>query len=71
VRGATHGISAAASGLVLAVALRMARPIRRTPWQVAIGVLVFAAIGVARLPMLWVLAVVAPVSLGLAWRRRG
>ena len=70
VRGATHGISAAASGLVLAVALRMARPIRRTPWQVAIGVLVFAAIGVARLPMLWVLAVVAPISLGLAWRRR-
>jgi chromate transporter len=71
VRGATHGISAAASGLVLAVALRMAQPIRRTPWQVAIGVIVFAAIGLARLPMLWVLAVVAPVSLGLAWRRRG
>jgi chromate transporter len=71
VRGATHGISAAASGLVLAVALRMARPIRRTPWQVAIGVVVFAAIGLARLPMLWVLAVVAPVALGLAWRRRG
>lgn len=71
VRGATHGISAAASGLVLAVALRMAQPIRRTPWQVAIGVVVFAAIGLARLPMLWVLAAVTPVALGLAWRRRG
>ena len=37
VRGACRGISAAASGLVLAMALRMAQPIRRTAWQVAIA----------------------------------
>jgi len=70
VRGACRGISAAASGLVLAMALRMAQPIRRTVWQVAIGAIVFAAIGLARLPMLWVLAALVPVSLGIAlWRR--
>jgi chromate transporter len=70
VRGACRGISAAASGLVLAMALRMAQPIRRSVWQVAIGAIVFAAIGLVRLPMLWVLAALVPVSLGIAWWRR-
>lgn len=70
VRGACRGIAAAASGLVLAMALRMAAPIRRTAWQVGIGAIVFAAIGLARLPMLWVLAAVVPLALAIAWRRR-
>jgi chromate transporter len=70
VRGACRGISAAASGLVLAMALRMAQPIRRSVWQIAIGAIVFAAIGLVRLPMLWVLAALVPVSLGIAWWRR-
>jgi len=71
VRGVCRGVSAAASGLVLAMALRMALPIRHTPWQVGIGLLVFVAIGLARLPMLWVVAALVPVSLGFAWWRRG
>lgn len=70
VRGACRGISAAASGLVLAMALRMAQPIRRTGWQLGIGAIVFVAIGLVRLPMLWVLLALVPVSLGFAWRRR-
>jgi chromate transporter len=70
VRGACRGISAAASGLVLAMALRMAKPIRRVAWQVGIGAIVFVAIAFARLPLLWVLAALVPVSLGIAWRTR-
>jgi len=70
VRGACRGIAAAASGLVLAMAQRMAEPIRRTAWQVGIGAIVFAAIGLVRLPMLWVLAAVVPLALALAWWRR-
>ena len=70
VRGATSGVSAAASGLVLAVALKMARPIRHTLWQIGIAAAAFVAIGFARLPLLWVLAVLAPLSLAIAWRRR-
>jgi chromate transporter len=70
VRGACRGISAAASGLVLAMALRMAQPIRRRAWQVGIAALVFVAIGLVRLEMLAVLAVLVPISLGLAWWRR-
>jgi chromate transporter len=70
VRGATRAVSAAASGLVLAVALKMARPLVATPWRVAVGVVVFVAIGLLRLPLLGVLAVLMPLSVGIAWRQR-
>ena len=67
VRGASGAVSAAAAGLMLAVGIKMARPIRRTPWQIGIAVIAFAAIGLLRLPLLWVLAVLAPVAVGIAW----
>ncbi len=70
VRNACNGVSASASGLVVAVALRMAQPIRRTSWKIGIGAIAFVAIGPARLPLLWVLAVLAPVSIAIAFRRR-
>ncbi|MEO8134578.1 MAG: chromate transporter [Betaproteobacteria bacterium] len=70
VRGATGGVSAAAAGLMLAIALKMARPLRQSLWQSIIAVVVFAAIGLARLPLLWVLAVVAPIAIAMAWRLR-
>ena len=70
VRGAARGVSAAASGLVLAVAAKMARPILGTPWQVGIGVVVFVAIGPLRLSLPIVLAVLMPLSVGIAWRSR-
>jgi chromate transporter len=70
VRGACSGVSAAASGLVFSVGIKMARPILGKRWPIAIAVGVFAAIGLLRLPLLWVLVVLAPVSLGFAWRSR-
>jgi chromate transporter len=70
VRNALVGMSAAASGLVVATALKLARPIRNSAWQIVIGAIVFAAIGLLRLPLGWVLLVMVPVSLGLAWRMR-
>ena len=70
VRGASNAVSAAASGLVLSVGFKMARPIRRTLWQAAIALIAFAAIGPVRLPLLWVLAVLVPLAVGIAWRKR-
>ena len=70
VRGACNGVSAAASGLILSVALKMARPIRRAPQQLTIAAITFAAIALLRLPLLWVLAVLAPISIALAWWKR-
>jgi chromate transporter len=70
VERATHGVSAAAAGLVLAVALKMAQPLRKTIWKVGIALVAFVAIGFARLPLLWVLAVLCPLSFAIAWRHR-
>jgi len=70
VRGACNGVSAAASGLILSVAFKMTRPIRRQPLQLCIAAITFVAIALARTPLLWTLAVVAPVSIGIAWWAR-
>jgi len=70
VRGAANGVSAAAAGLMLSVAMKMARSIAASPWQLVVAAATFAAIGVARMPLLWVLAAIAPVAIGIAWRDR-
>jgi len=70
VRGACSGVSAAASGLVLAMALKMARPIRREPLRLAFAVTTFIAIALLRQPLLWTLAGLAPLSVSIAWWRR-
>lgn len=70
VQSASGAVSAAAAGLMLAVGVKMARPIRGTPWQIAIALIAFVAIGLARLPLLWVLAVLAPLAVAIAWWQR-
>jgi len=71
VRDALGGMSASASGLILAMALKLARPIRSFPWQIGVCAMVFVAIALMRVPLLWVLLLVCPVSFGFAWRTRG
>jgi chromate transporter len=63
------GIAAAAAGLLIATAAKMVVPlfqggIAPGPF-VVVGVA--AAIGVMRWPLLWVLAVLVPMSIALAW----
>jgi chromate transporter len=72
VRHTFNGVAASASGLVLAMGLKMARGVRKSVIGMVIAGVSFAAIGLARLPLLWVLAAMAPVSIGVAWfmRRR-
>jgi chromate transporter len=67
VRGATNGVSAAATGLIIATGLKMARPLKGVPWHIVMCVLTFIAIALLRLPLLWVLAVLAPISIAIAW----
>jgi len=71
VRNALDAMSASASGLILATALKLARPIRREIWQVAVCAAAFVAIALLRAPLLWMLAVMCPLSFALAWRTRG
>lgn len=72
VTGALAGMAAAAAGLVIAMALKLAEPmLRRAPLASApIVALMFAAIAVLRLPLWPVILVVAPLSVALAWRLR-
>jgi chromate transporter len=69
-RHALDGMSASASGLIVATAIKLARPIRGSAWQIAVCAAVFAAIALARVPLLWVLLAACPLSFALAWRTR-
>lgn len=71
-RGAVTGLGAAAAGLVVATAARLAEPVlRRWFWGAAPFILAaFVAVGPLKLPLPYVLLVLAPISVVLVWRRR-
>jgi chromate transporter len=71
VRGLFTGLAAAAAGLVLAVAAKIARPLWGRPYAIGVALIVFVMIAVLRLPLLWTMLVMAPVSVFVAWRRAG
>jgi chromate transporter len=72
VQGALAGMAAAAAGLVVAMAVKLAEPIlRRRFWAAApIVVLTFIGIGLLRWPLWPVIIVMAPLAATLAWRVR-
>jgi chromate transporter len=70
VRSATASVSSAATGLIVAMGLKMAHPLMRTGWQVAIAAVGFAALALLRVPLLWALLAIAPVSVACAWWTR-
>jgi len=71
VQRAIIGVAAAAAGLVIATAARMAEPLLRrralsaAPFMLA----AFVAVGVFRLPLPYVLLALFPLSIALMWRR--
>ena len=69
VHGAFEGLAAAASGLVVATAAKIAWPIRHDPRSLAVAVAAFVALALLRLPMWPTIAVLMPVAV-LAGRRR-
>ncbi|MBV8926940.1 MAG: chromate transporter [Bradyrhizobium sp.] len=66
------GVSCAAAGLLIAVVMRMLRPLleRRDLTGLILMVAVFAAIGLMRWPLQAVLLVAVPVSLGITFLMR-
>ena len=64
-------LGAAAAGLVAATVVKIARPmLSARPWTATpIVVLVFVGAGLLKFPLPMVLAVAAPLSLALVWRR--
>ncbi len=70
VEGAVRSIAAAAAGLLIAITARLFWPQRANPVAIGIGLLVLIAIAWFRMPLLWVLAMLGPVSIALTWWRR-
>lgn len=70
VRAAFAALAAAASGLVLSMAIKIAAPLRTRPVGIAVGIATVAAIVLFRFPLPLVLAVMAPISILLAYRTR-
>ena len=70
VDGAIGGVAAAAAGLFVGTALKMAERLQLTVPALAVVVSAFVAIGLLRWPLMTVMLVLAPVSIALAWRLR-
>ncbi len=69
VRHGFAGLAAAAGGLIVAMALKVALPLRRDLPAAGLAALTLVAIAVLRVPMLATMAVMAPLGIAMAWRR--
>ena len=73
VSGALRGMGAVAAGLVIATALKLAVALRANPLGlplcVAVGSITFAAVALARLPMVWVVCGLGSLAITAAWWR--
>lgn len=72
VAGAVAGIAAAAAGLVIAMAAKLAVPLLKAdPWRAAPFVLAgMLALGVFSVPLHWALLAIAPASVAVAFLTR-
>jgi chromate transporter len=61
------GVAAVGIGATLAVGVKVASKLPRDVWTYVIGFAVFAAVGLLRWPMLPVVAVAVPLSIGVAF----
>lgn len=71
VQGALHGMGAAAVGVIASAVLRLVRNLRGHRAGIVVAVLAFAAVGLARLPVAWVVMSVGVLSVLWAWRSLG
>ncbi len=62
------GLAAAASGLVISMAVKIAAPLRRHAMGIAIAAVAFVAIAVLRMPLLPTMLLLAPISVVLCRR---
>lgn len=62
------GLAAAAAGLLIAMAVKLAWPLRRKPLAIAIGLAIFVAIAGLHFPLVPTMLVIAPISIFLMMR---
>jgi chromate transporter len=71
VEGALHGMGAAAVGVVASAAWRMGRNLRGQRMGIFVAILAFCAVGIARVPVSWVVMSLGVLSVLWAWRSLG
>ena len=66
------GVAAAAAGLVMGTGAKMALPLFEDPLALAplLALATLVSVGVLRWPIYWVLVVLIPLSIAIAWVRR-
>ncbi len=64
------GLAAAAAGLLVAMAIKIALPLRKSFLMIAVAVICFVAIALLRFPLLWTMLVMAPVSVFVTARSK-
>jgi chromate transporter len=70
-RGSLAGLGAAAAGLLISLAAKLVLPLlreRRIP-ALVFALVVFVAVALLRLPLYWVVILLAPVSVAVFWWR--
>jgi chromate transporter len=70
VQAALKAMAAAATGMILAVGLRMGRAMEGAWWQYLVALSVLLSVAFLRLPLLVVVFVAAPVTVYFAYRSR-
>lgn len=71
VQGALHAMAAAAVGVIASAGVRMARNLRGHQVGILVALLAFAAVGLARLPVAWVVLSLGVLAVMWAWRSIG
>jgi chromate transporter len=70
IHGFLSGISACAAGFIITIGVRLAQPHRRRPLSMLFGLAAFVGVGMLRFPLVDVMAVLAPLSVAIAWWRQ-
>lgn len=66
VQAAVAGAAAAAAGLIIGTSARLIAGLRRGWPSVVFGVATFAAVGLLRVPLVWVIGLIVPASIAVA-----
>ncbi|MVW79508.1 chromate transporter [Bordetella sp. 02P26C-1] len=64
------GLAAAAAGLLISMAVKIARPLRGQWFGIAVAVICFVCIAVLRFPLVSTMLVLTPISILVSWRLR-
>ncbi len=67
VAAAIAGAGAGAAGLVVGTGLKIARNLKLSPRVILVTLVTFVAVGLLRLPLVWVIVCLVPLSIAAAW----